>query len=179
MTAPQPQFYRCTTLKVLIVVSLLQFILPKPLRGEEKLFSEAVTLDAPIKTAWQAITDPAIVSLYHLAPLATFEPIVGGSIIHGSVESPLIAGEIQLIDPPHKLVHSFNFDPASHPGVDVSRASRVTYELIAMGEQTRLTLTHDCFGSDEQTFANVSEGWPIILYGLSDYLAKRDKTNDP
>lgn len=149
---------------ILLVQSLL---LPSVIQaGDDLVYTTAITLNASQEDVWRAITRPDIASTYYLAPLAKLELRVGGDIIYGSVAQPLIAGKILGIVHGEKLQHSFQFDVDTHRGVDEQTASRVTYELQSRSGKTILKLTHDRFGGDRQSYANVTQGWPIILNGL-------------
>jgi len=73
---------------------------------------------------------------------------------------PSIVGEILEIDPPRRLVHTFQFTDKEDP------PSRVTYDLRESGGVVRVTLTHDRFESETDTYGNVVKGWPTILARL-------------
>jgi uncharacterized protein YndB with AHSA1/START domain len=72
-----------------------------------------------------------------------------------------VAGTVIESDPPHRLVLSW--DSATQPGV-----SRVTFDLQAFQEATRLTITHEEL--DAASLKGVSLGWPAILSSLKSLL---------
>src|SRR6266480_3593041 len=78
-----------------------------------------------------------------------------------------IEGKVIEADPPRRLVHTFavGWDP------DVKDPpSRVAWEITPMGEACRLSVTHDGFAEENETFAQTKSGWPIILSGLKTLL---------
>ena len=68
------------------------------------------------------------------------------------------------MDPPHRLVHTFQF---SHTE---DEPTRVTYELEPVGDMVKLTLTHEGFEGETQTYKDVGQGWGPIFDGLKTYL---------
>jgi hypothetical protein len=64
-------------------------------------------------------------------------------------------------------------------GEDVKRegTSRVTWEIEAVGDSCRLTVTHDQLreGANDQLYG----GWPMILSGLKTYLETGELLTTP
>jgi uncharacterized protein YndB with AHSA1/START domain/DNA-binding transcriptional ArsR family regulator len=117
---------------------------------------------------WQAITDPAMTSLYYFSShiQSDFKP--GSPFTMRKADGTLdIDGEILEADPPRKLVQTFNI--RWMPGVD-DPPSRVTWEITPMGDTCRLSLTHDGFASETRTYAEVGGGWSLILSSLKSLL---------
>ena len=139
----------------------------------ELKFEQIVEIQAPVEAVWRAITDAEIVSQYYLCPLIKLDLEPGGEIIYGFPDQVLISGTVLSVERHETLAHSFLFDPQTHENVVDNPPSRVTYELRPDGDSTILTLTHDGFGADNQSMANVTEGWPIILNGLKTHLEGR------
>lgn len=81
----------------------------------------------------------------------------------GQVGSIAISCEVVEADPPKKLVHTFGF-----PGSDES--SRCTWSIEARGETSLLTLVHDGFASETETYKSVAHGWVPILSGMKTLL---------
>lgn len=75
-------------------------------------------------------------------------------------------GEVLEIDPPNKLVMTFD---VSAEGMN-EPASRVTYELSEEQGATKLTVIHDSFPPDSKVLPAISGGWPHILSSLKTYL---------
>jgi uncharacterized protein YndB with AHSA1/START domain len=123
-----------------------------------------VYIKATPERLWQAITDPAMTSIYYFGSLIESEFQVGSPLRYKQPDGSLdIEGEVLEIDPPRKLVHSFstrweaNEDPPT----------TVTWEITPMGsESCRLAVTHSGFASENATYESVKGGWPMILSGL-------------
>jgi hypothetical protein len=58
-------------------------------------------------------------------------------------------------------------------GEGQARPSEVTFELEAVGEQVRLTVTHRRLGDERAVWANVAGGWHTHLAILEDRLSGR------
>jgi uncharacterized protein YndB with AHSA1/START domain/DNA-binding transcriptional ArsR family regulator len=126
---------------------------------------------------WQAITDDQERRLYSFgvgvrsgwspgSRIETYQPDAG--IMIGD-------GEILEVDPPRLLVHSFTAlwsDEVKGEG-----ASRVTWEIEAVGDSCRLTLTHDRLREDANS--ELYGGWPMILSGLKTLLETGEKLTTP
>ena len=117
---------------------------------------------------WEAITDPEQRSKYNFGasirsdwtPGSRFEMSArGGTFALGE-------GENLEVDPPRRLVQSMVAlwsDEVKSEG-----SSRVTWEIEAIGDSCRLTVTHDQLreGANNQLYG----GWPMILSGLKTWL---------
>lgn len=122
-------------------------------------------IGVPSRAVWRALTTKALVDRYYLAPLLKLEPKAGGAIAYGRGGIPIISGEITEIAEPVRLAHTFRFEGIDDP------ASRVTYDLAAVGEQMcELTITHSALAPDSPTFANIVGGWPVIASSLKTLL---------
>lgn len=78
------------------------------------------------------------------------------------------AGEVAEIDPPRKLV--LTWQNHLFPEMTAEGFSRATYELEATGGVVKLTLTHTMDKKDSKTIKAVSTGWPHILASLKSFL---------
>jgi uncharacterized protein YndB with AHSA1/START domain len=113
---------------------------------------------------WQAITDPAMTSIYYFGSLIESDFKVGSPLTYKQADGSVdIDGEVLEADPPRRLVHSFttrwekNEDPPT----------TVTWEITPMGSETcLLAVTHGGFTSENATYDSVKGGWPVILSGL-------------
>jgi uncharacterized protein YndB with AHSA1/START domain len=70
-------------------------------------------------------------------------------------------------DPPRRL--SYAWQPL-YKDMQGERASRVTFELEAFRNQTRLTVVHDEFDEGSRIFGMISKGWPAVLSSLKSFL---------
>lgn len=118
---------------------------------------------------WEALTRPELTRLYYYGTEIVSELRPGGSIEYVQ-EGPeggrqtIITGKILEVDPPRRLVHSFAFTGMS------DEPTRVTYEVEPMGELVKLTLTHEGFDGETETYKAVRGGWTPIMDGLKTYL---------
>ncbi len=123
---------------------------------------------------WEAISSPNVTQQYFFGTRvqSDFKP---GSEISYHMEGPEgearipVKGKIVEVEPHKKLVHTFHHDFGDKER-GYSQESRVTYELEPMGDLVKLTLIHDQFRGDEETYRSVSGGWPIVLNGLKTVL---------
>lgn len=127
-------------------------------------FHYTLFIGKPAREVWDALVTKATVDRYYMAPLHTLELKEGGKISYGK-ETEMITGRIIELDAPEKLVHSFNFAGSKDP------ETRVTYEIEAVGEKMcSLTISHTGFAKENQTFANIAGGWPVIASSLKSLL---------
>jgi uncharacterized protein YndB with AHSA1/START domain len=118
---------------------------------------------------WEALTDPAQTKMFFHDTEVKSDFEVGAPIEYllteedGSKRAAL-TGEILEIDPGRKLVHSFAFASNDDP------PSRVTWEIEPLGDVVKLTVLHDEFESETETFTSVAHGWPPIFSGLKTLL---------
>ena len=118
---------------------------------------------------WKALTDPTLTNQYFYDSSVRSDWKVGSTIEHimpdGSVA---LSGKILEATPPRKLVHTFLIgydEKAKH-----DRPSRVTWEIVPRGEVCLLTVTHDDFDGETQTYKSVRLGWNPVLSGLKTLL---------
>ena len=133
--------------------------------NEALRYEENLHIEASADSVWQAITSPAVVSQYFIVPLVQMDLTMGGDIIYGSKEKPLISGTVLALESNTRLVHSFLFT-VIHPGVQSEELSRVTYHLQEIDQGIALHFVHDHFGDDRATHDAIADGWPVILSRL-------------
>jgi DNA-binding transcriptional ArsR family regulator len=118
---------------------------------------------------WNAITSAELTKHYFHDSEVESDWKVGSRIDYYRVKdgerSSALTGEILEIELEKKLVHSFDF-----PGND-DPVTRVSYEIEEIAEGTvKLTLVHDGFEEENETYKGTSEGWWPIVNGLKTYL---------
>ncbi len=149
-------------------------------KGLEEKTMEKV-FEIYIKTSperlWEAITNPAMRRKYHFG-VGVESDWTPGSRYQGITSkwpTPIFEGENLELDPPRRLVQSFN----ALWGDDVKReaTSRVTWEIEPVGDSCRLTVTHDQLreGANEELFG----GWPMVLSGLKTLLETGETLTTP
>jgi len=121
-----------------------------------------------IADVWQEITKLQGVQRAYFEHVLVADLRPGGALKYvaaaGGKES--IVGEILEIDPPRRLVHTFRFTELA------DAPSRVTYELRESAGVVHVTLTHDRFDGETDTFQRVVQGWPTILARLREVIEK-------
>ena len=117
---------------------------------------------------WAAITDPAIRARYHFGAgvQSTWAPGSTYALTHPASERPLAEGENLVVEPPHRLVQSIRM--LWSEDAEREATSRVTWEIEAVGDSCRLTVTHDQLRDDAPP--ELYGGWPMILSGLKTWL---------
>ena len=114
---------------------------------------------------WEGITSGALTKRYsHDTTVeSTWEP--GASVVYRNADGSIaVEGEVIACDRPRSLSYSWRvlYDPAAAE----EAPSRVAWEIEPLGENCRLTLTHDEFPPGSAVFENVGEGWPVLLSSL-------------
>jgi uncharacterized protein YndB with AHSA1/START domain len=116
---------------------------------------------------WEAITDPEMRAKYSFG-VTVESDWTPGSRYESSHPSgvDIAAGENLEVDPPRRLVQSFNALWGEH--VQSEGTSRVTWEIEPVEDSCRLTVTHDQLreGASDELYG----GWPMILSGLKTLL---------
>jgi uncharacterized protein YndB with AHSA1/START domain len=126
---------------------------------------------------WEAITNSEMRSKYTFGVGITSDWTTGSSYEAGHPEAgiSISEGENLEVDPPRRLVQSFN--ALWSEDVKAEGTSRVTWEIEPVGDSCRLTVTHDQLreGANDQIFG----GWPMILSGLKTLLETGEKLTTP
>jgi uncharacterized protein YndB with AHSA1/START domain len=113
------------------------------------------TLSAPREVVFRALTEPDELAKWwgpkgFSSPSVDFDPQVGGSyrIAMQPPDGELfhLSGEFREVEPPSRLAYTFRWDP---PNPD-DRETVATLELEALGDETKVVLTHGAFSSEER-----------------------------
>jgi uncharacterized protein YndB with AHSA1/START domain len=141
----------------------------------EKIFE--IYIRTTPERLWEAITDPQIRAKYNFGAGVTSDWKPGSLLRMGSPDAGglLGEGEVLEVDPPRRLVHTLV--ALWSDDVKAEGATRVTWEIEAVGDSCRLLLTHDQLreGANEQIFG----GWPMILSGLKTWLETGELLTTP
>ena len=115
---------------------------------------------------WQAITDPELTRRYFFEQTVASTWAQGAPYEHRAPDGTVrLEGVVVEIDPPRRLVQTFTCP--DHAG---DRPSRVTWLIEKLGESCKLTLTHDDFDGETDTYRSAGKGWSAILSGLKTLL---------
>ena len=126
---------------------------------------------------WEAITDSDMRAKYNFGVGVSSEWTPGSQYesVHPGAGVTIAEGENLEVDPPRRLVQSFNAlwsDDVKREGT-----SRVTWEIEPVGDSCRLTVTHDELreGANDELYG----GWPMILSGLKTLLETGEQLTTP
>ena len=141
----------------------------------EKVFE--IYIKTTPERLWEAITDPDLRSQYTFG-IRVESDWTPGSRFEGShpqAPEPLTRGENLEVDPPRRLVQSFN--ALWSDDVKAEGTSRVTWEIQQIEDSCRLTVVHDQLreGAHPELFG----GWPMILSGLKTLLETGEELTTP
>jgi uncharacterized protein YndB with AHSA1/START domain len=141
----------------------------------EKLFE--IYIKTTPERLWEAITEPELRSKYNFG-LGVESDWTPGSRYEARtavLDGPLCEGENIEVDPPRRLVQSFNALWGEE--VRSEGTSRVTWEIEPVGDSCRLTVLHDQLreGANEELYG----GWPMILSGLKTLLETGELLTTP
>ena len=92
----------------------------------------------------------------------------GETISYGVEAQIFIEGEILEFKKQEKLTHSFRF--AGKPKAEGDQGTIVTYEIVEQQDLLILILTHSGFKGKNQTYQDITGGWPYILSNLKTLL---------
>jgi uncharacterized protein YndB with AHSA1/START domain len=125
---------------------------------------------------WEAIVSEEMRARYSFG-VGTVSDWAPGSEYKASVPGviDIASGENLEVDPPRRLVQSFN----ALWSEDVQRegTSRVTWEIEPVGTSCRLRVTHDQLA--ETANNELYGGWPMILSGLKTLLETGEDLDTP
>jgi uncharacterized protein YndB with AHSA1/START domain len=144
-------------------------------RTMEKVFE--IYIKTTPERLWEAIVDDELRQRYNFGVGVRSEWMPGSSYegFHPRAGIAIAAGENLEVEPPRRLVQSFNAlwsDEVKGEGT-----SRVTWEIEQVEDSCRLTVTHDQLpdGANEELFG----GWPMILSGLKTLLETGEALTTP
>jgi uncharacterized protein YndB with AHSA1/START domain len=141
----------------------------------EKVFE--IYIKATPERLWEAITDSETRQKYTFGVGVESDWTPGSryEAVHPEAGITISEGENLEVDPPRRLVQSFN--ALWDDDVKSEGTSRVTWEIEQVEDSCRLTVTHDELreGANDQLFG----GWPMILSGLKTLLETGETLTTP
>jgi DNA-binding transcriptional ArsR family regulator len=146
---------------------------------EEKVMEKV--FEIYIKTTperlWEAITSSELRQQYTFGVGIESDWTNGSAYkaVHPSAGVTISEGENLEVDPPNRLVQSFN--AVWSDDVRAAGTSRVTWEIEKVEDSCRLVVTHDQLpeGVNDQIYG----GWPMILSGLKTVLETGEQLTTP
>jgi uncharacterized protein YndB with AHSA1/START domain/DNA-binding transcriptional ArsR family regulator len=141
----------------------------------EKMFE--IYIKTTPERLWQAITDSELRRRYTFGVGIDSDWTPGSSYeaVHPGAGVAISSGENLEVDPPRRLVQSFNARWSDD--VVSEGTSRVTWEIEQVEDSCRLRVTHDQLreGANDQIYG----GWPMILSGLKTLLETGEELTTP
>jgi uncharacterized protein YndB with AHSA1/START domain len=116
---------------------------------------------------WQALTAGDFTERYWFGHRVASDWKAGSSYQFAKQGAPTIEGKVLLVDPPNRLVYSWD---SCSPEAQRERTSRVTFDLEPRGKVIKLTVTHDELDERGVTLRNISGGWPMVIASLKSML---------
>lgn len=127
-------------------------------------YTRSVTIKRNVDDVWAALVTKSIVDTYYFLPVSADITAADQSIYYGTSDQQLITGKVLELQSPSTFKHSFKFAGENQAN------SIVTYSLKAQDNATKLTVTHEGYEMDTQSYADIAGGWPIILDGMKSKL---------
>jgi uncharacterized protein YndB with AHSA1/START domain/DNA-binding transcriptional ArsR family regulator len=141
----------------------------------EKVFE--IYIKTTPERLWQAITDSELRQKYTFGVGVESDWTEGSpyTAVHPGAGVTISEGENLEVDPPRRLVQSFNATWSDD--VRAAGTSRVTWEIEQVEDSCRLTVTHDQLpeGVNDEIYG----GWPMILSGLKTLLETGEHLTTP
>ena len=142
-------------------------------RPMEKVFE--IYIKTTPERLWHAITDADMRRTYTFGVGVVSDWTPGSSYEGLAGTRAIIAGENLEVDPPRRLVQSF--DALWSDDVRAEGTSRVTWEIEEVADSCRLTVIHDQMRDDAN--GEIYGGWPQILSGLKTLLETGETLTTP
>ena len=135
-----------------------------------------IAIAARPETVWELLVDPEQ-AVKWMGMTASFDLRPGGTYRVEVIPGHAARGEFVEIDPPHRLVHTFGWEPESGSIVGAG-ATTIEYELVPDGDGTLLRFTHrDLPNAD--AVASHAHGWEHYLARLATVAIGADPGVDP
>jgi uncharacterized protein YndB with AHSA1/START domain len=121
------------------------------------------------QAVWSALTDPDTLRRYWygMHQDSDWKPGSTWRMVRENGETT-DDGEILEAAPPHRM--AIKWRNAFRPELTAEGYSTCVYELEAVGEAVKLTVTHSIGVADSKLIVAVSGGWPQILSNLKSML---------
>jgi len=131
-------------------------------------FVYVIFIAASADAVWQGLVDTDLTRQYWKHDNVS-DWTVGSPWRHVNVDGGAtdIVGTVLEVDPPRRLVISWSFPQDVQ---DAAKVSRVTFEFVPLGPDTKLTVTHADLEAGSDMLAGVTDGWPAVCSNLKSLL---------
>jgi uncharacterized protein YndB with AHSA1/START domain len=134
----------------------------------EPKFVYVTYIETTPQKLWQALTEGAFTRQYWFGQTIESDWARGSRVVIRSGSEVHDYGEVLECEPCRRLSYSWHVE--FHEVFRREKPSRVTFEIEPMGNEVKLTVTHDQFGPGSKVHEAVSNGWPLILASLKSLL---------
>jgi uncharacterized protein YndB with AHSA1/START domain len=146
------------------------------LAAESTAVAREIAIAASPETVWELLVDPEQ-AVKWMGMTASFDLRPGGLYRVEVIPGHVARGEFVEIDPPHRLVHTFGWEPESG-SIVAAGSTTLEYELVPDGDGTLLRFTHrDLPNAD--AVASHAHGWEHYLERLALVARGSDPGTDP
>jgi uncharacterized protein YndB with AHSA1/START domain len=135
-----------------------------------------IAIAARPETVWELLVDPEQ-AVRWMGMTASFDPRPGGLYRVEVIPGHTARGEFVEIDPPHRLLHTFGWEPESG-SIVASGSTTIEYELVPDGDGTLLRFTHRQLPNADAV-ASHAHGWDHYLERLALAATGGDPGTDP
>jgi uncharacterized protein YndB with AHSA1/START domain len=137
-----------------------------------------LAIAASPETIWQFLVDPDKAVLW-MGQSVSLDARPGGEYRNEVIPGHVARGEFVELDPPHRLVHTWGWEPgAEGPNPVPPGSSTVEIELVADGDGTLLRFTHRDLPSKKAGESH-EHGWDHYLERLAVAASGGDAGVDP
>jgi uncharacterized protein YndB with AHSA1/START domain len=119
---------------------------------------------------WRALTDGEVTKDYWARHRNASDWKVGSRWEHQDYDDATlvdIVGKVLESDPPRRLVITWA-EPADEN--IPAKVSRVSFDIAALSDTVKLTVTHDELEPDSRMLRGITQGWPAVLSSLKTML---------
>jgi uncharacterized protein YndB with AHSA1/START domain len=148
-------------------------------RTAEKVSLEReIAIAASPETVWEFLVDPDKATRW-MGQACTFDARPGGGYRCDVIPGHTASGEFVELDPPHRLVFTWGWEPGEDgPNPVPPGSSTIEIELTPDGDGTKLRFTHRDLPTDEAA-ASHGHGWDHYLERLAIAAPGGDAGKDP
>ena len=137
-----------------------------------------IAIEASPETVWEFLVDPDKATR-RMGQAASLEPRPGGAYRIEVIPGHIASGEFVEVDPPHRLVYTWGWEPGEKSSKEVPPgSSTIEIELVAEGDGTVLRFTHRDLPSAASAESH-AHGWDHYLERLAVAARGGDPGTDP
>ena len=144
--------------------------------AEAATVERELAIDASPETVWEFLVDPDKVTRW-MGQSASLDPRPGGLYRLEIIPGETAKGEFVELDPPHRLVYTWGWEPGGRAGKIPPGSTRIEIELVPTGEGTTLRFKHDL--RDAEAAESHAVGWDHYFERLVVAARGDDPGEDP